>query len=52
MAMVTDPVCGMKIDDEDAVDTAEYGGKPYYFCSQVCADAFAENPSSYVPSSG
>ena len=48
MAMVTDPVCGMRIDPDDAVATAEHEGTTYYFCSQVCHDAFVSNPTSYV----
>ena len=48
MAMVTDPVCGMRIDPEDAVTTAEYDGKTYYFCSQACHDAFVADPVSYA----
>ena len=28
MAMVTDPVCGMRIDTDDAVATAEHEGRP------------------------
>ena len=40
MAMVTDPVCGMRIDDDDAAATAEHDGATYYFCSQACHDAF------------
>ena len=40
MAMVTDPVCGMRIDRDDAVARAEHQGKPYYFCSRACHDAF------------
>jgi P-type Cu+ transporter len=49
MAIVTDPVCGMRIDPDDAAATAEYEGKMYYFCSQVCHDAFVADPESYVP---
>jgi adenylate cyclase len=45
MAMVTDPVCGMRIDSEDAAATAEYDGKTYYFCSEVCRDVFVADPS-------
>src|SRR5918996_743698 len=45
MAMVTDPVCGMRIDPDDAVATAEHAGTTYYFCSQACHDAFISNPS-------
>ena len=47
MAMATDPVCGMRIDNDDAVATAEYEGKTYYFCSQACHDAFANDPASF-----
>ena len=48
MAMVEDPVCGMRIDSEEAAGTLEYEGNTYYFCSQVCYDAFEAAPSSYV----
>jgi Cu+-exporting ATPase len=48
MAMVTDPVCGMQIEPEDAAGTAEYEGKTYSFCSQACLDAFEADPSPYV----
>ena len=48
MAMVTDPVCGMRIDADDAVATAEYEGKTYYFCSKGCLDDFVEDPASYL----
>ncbi|HET9312322.1 MAG TPA: YHS domain-containing protein [Actinomycetota bacterium] len=48
MAMVTDPVCGMKIDDDDAAAIAEHDGVMYYFCSQACHDAFVADPTSYV----
>ena len=48
MAMVTDPVCGMQIESDDAAGTTEYKGKTYYFCSQSCFDAFKADPASYV----
>lgn len=48
MAMVTDPVCGMRIDTDDAVARAEHGGTTYYFCSEACHEAFVEDPESYV----
>ena len=44
MAIVTDPVCGMRIDPDDAVATAEHHGQPYWFCSQACREAFAADP--------
>jgi YHS domain-containing protein len=48
MAMATDPVCGMRVDTDDAASTAEYEGKMYFFCSQACHDAFVADPISYV----
>jgi YHS domain-containing protein len=48
MAMAADPVCGMRVDTDDAASTAEYNGKVYYFCSQACHDAFVADPISYV----
>jgi Cu+-exporting ATPase len=48
MAMVTDPVCGMRIDSDDAAATAEYEGKTYYFCSEACRDRFEADPASYA----
>jgi Cu+-exporting ATPase len=49
MAMVTDPVCGMRIDPEDAAATADHEGTTYFFCSQVCHEAFVADPAAYVP---
>jgi Cu+-exporting ATPase len=48
MAMVTDPVCGMRIDPDDAVATVEHEGRTYYFCSEACRDAFVADPASYT----
>ncbi len=46
MAMVTDPVCGMRIDADDAVATAEHEGKTYYFCSRACHTVSTRRPST------
>ena len=46
--MVTDPVCGMRIDADDAVATVEHEGKTFYFCSQACHDAFVADPGAYL----
>ncbi len=43
--MVVDPVCGMRIDTDDAVATAERDGQTFYFCSLACRDAFVEDAS-------
>ena len=48
MAMVTDPVCGMQIESDDAAGTIEHQGTTYSFCSQACHDAFEADPGSYV----
>jgi Cu+-exporting ATPase len=48
MAMEVDPVCGMRIDSEEAAGMTDYGGTTYYFCSQTCHDAFAADPTAYV----
>ncbi|HZB02466.1 MAG TPA: YHS domain-containing protein [Actinomycetota bacterium] len=42
------PVCGMRLDPDDAAATAEHGGKIYYFCSETCHDAFVSDPDTYV----
>jgi YHS domain-containing protein len=47
--MVTDPVCGMRIDADDAVATVEHDGITHYFCSQACYDAFVADPAAYLP---
>lgn len=48
MAMVTDPVCGMKIDGDEAAGTAEYEGRTFYFCSEACREVFEADPASYA----
>lgn len=47
MAMVIDPVCGMRIDDAEAAGTAEHDGRTYSFCSEVCREVFEADPASY-----
>ncbi len=46
-AMVTDPVCGMKIEREKAV-TTEWGGQSYSFCSRGCRNEFLEEPEQFL----
>jgi YHS domain-containing protein len=48
MAMTTDPVCGMRVDPDDAAATFEHEGTVYYFCSQTCRDAFGADPAAYL----
>ena len=46
--MATDPVCGMKVDENTAPARSEYKGKTYYFCSTQCKETFTANPERYV----
>lgn len=48
MAQAKDPVCGMTIEEKDAVGTSEYQGRRYYFCSKDCKTEFDENPGDYA----
>ena len=48
MAKAKDPVCGMTIDEKDAVGTSTYRGTKYLFCSNDCKVEFDENPSAYA----
>jgi Cu2+-exporting ATPase len=47
--LVTDPVCGMKIEPENAYSELEYEGHAVYFCSQRCEEEFKKNPKKYAP---
>ncbi|MEM3545380.1 MAG: heavy metal translocating P-type ATPase, partial [Nitrososphaerota archaeon] len=46
--LVTDPVCGMKIDPDTAYSKVEYGGHVIYFCSRTCEEEFKKKPKKYV----
>jgi len=48
--MAQDPVCGMKINENEAVAKEEYRGKVYYFCSLSCRDAFRKDPDKHAKS--
>lgn len=46
--MVTDPVCGMEIDEKKAAAKSEYKGQVYYFCIPNCKRWFEANPERYL----
>ena len=46
--LVTDPVCGMRINKTSAVGEARYQGQTYYFCVDECRRSFLEDPQRYV----
>ena len=52
MAQVKDPVCGMMINEQDAVSTSDYKGKRYHFCSQDCKTEFDASPDEYADKAG
>ncbi len=46
--MAIDPVCGMEVDEEKTRFKAEYNGKLYHFCCDMCYKAFLRDPEKYV----
>lgn len=47
--MYFDPVCGMKISNEnEATDKFEYEGKTYYFCTTLCRITFENEPERFI----
>ncbi len=43
----TDPVCGMRVSDEDAL-SVEHDGQRFVFCSSGCLEKFATDPDGYA----
>lgn len=48
MAAAKDPVCGMTIEEADAVGTSEHEGRTYHFCSTDCKEEFDGDPAAYA----
>lgn len=46
--MVTDPVCGMTIEEDNAAAREEYQGTTWYFCSDSCHSKFLSDPAQYA----
>ena len=46
--MVTDPVCGMQIEEKSAAGSVSSSGQHYYFCSRSCRDKFVAKPADYL----
>jgi YHS domain-containing protein len=46
--VVTDPVCGMRINKAFTPAQTEYRGHTYYFCVPECRARFAEDPERYL----
>jgi Ala-tRNA(Pro) deacylase len=47
-AMVIDPVCGARIQEESAAGWSQVREDRYYFCSQSCKMEFDDNPYAYA----
>ena len=46
--MVTDPVCGMRIEEGAARASLSREGRDYYFCSAGCRVEFERHPEEYA----
>ncbi|EKX68439.1 heavy metal translocating P-type ATPase [Streptomyces ipomoeae] len=46
--MVTDPVCGMRVDKATAAEQRQSKSGTYYFCSAHCAATFDGDPDRYT----
>ncbi|MBI3611398.1 MAG: YHS domain-containing protein [Nitrospirae bacterium] len=46
--MAKDPVCGMTVDEKQAVATYVYKGATYYFCHPGCKAQFKKSPEQYL----
>jgi putative ABC transport system ATP-binding protein len=49
VAMATDPVCGMAVEQDSAVGVA-HDGTTYYFCSRGCSWEFQQRPDAFAQS--
>src|SRR5439155_12820238 len=43
-----DPVCGMTIEEADAVGSVNYNGTTHYFCADSCLERFKETPDEFL----
>lgn len=48
MELYLDPVCGMKISNDETVGTSAFGGKTYHFCSNGCKEQFDSDPNRFL----
>jgi len=46
--MAKDVVCGMEVDPENPGARAQYQGREYLFCSEMCRIKFEEDPERYL----
>ncbi len=48
MLVSKDPVCGMKVNQQQAGASILLMGQKFYFCSSRCAQEFEKNPHRYM----
>ncbi|CAG0989627.1 putative ABC transporter ATP-binding protein [Anaerolineae bacterium] len=48
--MAIDPVCGMSVEQEQAIST-EWDGQTFHFCAKGCRDEFLAQPQQYLSAS-
>jgi YHS domain-containing protein len=46
--MAVDPVCKMEVEEKTAKHRSEYQGKTYFFCAEMCKNAFDKEPQKYI----
>ena len=46
--LVTDPVCGMKVDPATSKHRLEHGSRTFHFCSAGCRTKFEADPEKYL----
>ena len=46
--MIKDPVCGMLKPKSQMKFSSQYGGKTYYFCSEMDKNMFEKYPDRWV----
>ena len=46
--MAIDPVCGMEVEEDQAVAQSKYKGQTYYFFSEDDKQIFDKEPERYI----
>ena len=45
---MTDPVCGMEVEETTAAAAWEHEGRTYFFCSVGCMERFRADPERFL----
>lgn len=51
-ALIKDPVCGMRMTAAEVIDSCEYAGVVYRFCSHACRAKFEREPDKFADRPG